>query len=194
MLGGPPPLPPLVVLPFFHGEDFHSIPRPLGRLHLHLVPSLTAQQGFPHRGLLADQALQGILPEGGDNPQGHFPVEKFVEYGHFVKKAHGIPGVCRPNALGGADHPFQVADTAVIAILSLLRAFIFKILTEIAKSPGSLDFLNQLGPQDPGAVVDLLPHFLQINLCQFVIHRNHSLLPKITPERGVAGNGAYPLA
>ena len=38
--------------------------------HLHPVPYLVAQQGLAHRRLLADKALEGVLPQGGDDLDG----------------------------------------------------------------------------------------------------------------------------
>ena len=92
----------------------------------------------------------------------------------FFTLTHGVRRLLYLDDLGGADHPFQIADAAVIAVFRLLGAFIFIILAEIPEGAGGLDLLNELGTQFPDPVVDLLLHFLNVHRRQFIIHTRSS--------------------
>ena len=129
-----------------------------------------AHEGPSHRGLLADEALQGILPQGGDDADGHLLFHHLIVNSHRVKQAHGVRRLLHLNDLGGADHPLQIADAAVVPVFGLLGAFIFVVLAEIPEGPGGLHFLDQLGTQFPDPVVDLLLHFADIDLRQLIVH------------------------
>ena len=130
----------------------------------------------PHGRLLADKAPQCILPQGGH--QRDFAAFPYV----LQEDLHRVIQACRIlvgsvlNDLGGLDHPLQIADTAVVAVFRLLGALVFKVLTEVAKGPGGLHILNELGTQLTHPIVYLLLHFLQVASGQFVVHVVSSLI------------------
>ena len=101
-----------------------------------------AHPGLAHRGFLTDEALQGVLPQRGDDLDGHFLLHHLIEDGDLVEQAHGVIFSLDLDDLGGADHPLQIADAALIAVLGLLRTLIFKILAEVAKGTGGLHLLD----------------------------------------------------
>ena len=154
--------------------------------HVHLDPvaAAPAQHSLPHRGLLADEALQGVLPQGGH--QLDFPGLAGVlhEDFHGVVQARRVgPGMVL-NDPGSFDHPLEIADTAVVAVFFLLGALVLEVFAEIAEGPGGLHVLDELGAQSLDPVVDLLLHFLDVLSGQFVIHdgSSHSCARRRSPS------------
>ena len=143
------------------------------------VAHLMAQQGLSHRGLLADEAFEGVLAEGGDQLDGLFGLLLFQVKGDFVKQGHPVPGGGAVDDHGGLDHVLQIANAAVVAVLLPFGGFVLKIFTEIAKGAGHLDLLNELGAEDLNPVLELFLHFVNVNLGQFVVHDHTPLLYQI---------------
>ena len=64
--------------------------------------------------------FKGVLPQGGDDADYHFLLHHFVIDRHGVEQSHGVRRLLYLDDLGGADHPFQIADAAVIAVFACL--------------------------------------------------------------------------
>ena len=92
-----------------------------------------------------------------------------------------LPGLA-PLALDGVEERrFLAADESARADADLnvkAEAASQDVLPQQPEGPGGLHVLNELGPQHPGAVVDLFPHFLDIHFCQFVMHASCLLSPR----------------
>jgi len=129
-----------------------------------------AQQGLAQGGLLADQAVECVLPHGGDDLIGLLVALVLQIDRHPVVEPHGV-GI-RPvgDDHRGADHVLQKADPAFVAVLLLLGGLVLKVLAQIAEAAGLLDGLQQLGPELDAAVVQFLPHEADILLRQFIVH------------------------
>ena len=161
-----------VVRPFLDGLDHRVIPVTLVDLDVDPVPHPFPQQGLAHGGLLADEAVQRVLTHGGDDLVGLGLAVLLQIDRHPVVEAHRPLRGAVPDNPRGFDHVLQEADAALVAVFLLLGGLVLKILAEIAKPPGLLDRLQQLGPEGDAAVVQLLPHHLDVLLRQFVVHMN----------------------
>ena len=81
----------------------------------------------------------------------------------LVEQPRRIRSGVHRDHFGGADHPLEVANAAVVAVFLLLGAFVFEIFTEVAEGTGGLYVRDKLGAQDPNAVVDFLLHLFDVD-------------------------------
>ena len=179
-----------VVRSLFDGAYLEIVALAAAHIHIDTVAGLSAHNGAAHGGLLADPALQGILPQGGDQLDLSAFAQILHEDLHGVIEPGSISGGPVLDDLGGLDHPLEVADAGVVAVFLLLGALVLEVLAKVAEGPGGLDILDQLGAQLLHPVVDLLLHFLQVGACQFIIHgHSPSIRRQDAPGRREAGPG-----
>ena len=133
-----------------------------------------AHDGLADRGFLADEALEGVLPERRDKFDGLLLVVLLNIDDDLVEKPDLVRPRIRINHLRGLDHALQVPDAAVVAALFLLGRLIFKVFAQIAELARRLHILKNFRPQLQLAIFDLVLHFLNVYSSQFIIHDHPS--------------------
>ena len=88
----------------------------------------------------------------------------------MVEKAHSALSFLHLDDLRRGDHALQVADAALVAVFLLLGDLVLVILAQIAERARRLHIFDELGAQLQTAVVKLRLHFVNVDLCQFVVH------------------------
>ena len=85
-----------------------------------------AQQGLSHRGLLADEALERVLPQRRHEADRLLLVVVRDIDDDLVEQTHHVTGRVVGDDLRRVHHPLQVADAAVVAVFSRLAALYSK--------------------------------------------------------------------
>ena len=124
-----------VILPFFDGADDDVVAVILIDLHGHAVADFMAEHGLANRGFLADEALEGILPERRDQLDGLLLIVLLDVDRHLVKQADLVRVRADVDDLRRFDHALEIADAAVVAVFLAFGRFIFEILAQIAEFP-----------------------------------------------------------
>ena len=179
-----------IVLPLLDAVDADVIALAAAHVHMDAVAHLRAHDGAAHRRFLADKALQGVLPQGGDQLDLPAPAQVLHKNLHRVVQPRRVGGGAVLNDVGGPDHPLEIADAGVVAVFVLLGAFVLEILAEVAEGPRRLHVLDQFGTQHLHTVVDLLLHLLYVAAGQFIIHGH---VPPISPPDVPAPGAVFPV-
>ena len=128
-----------------------------------------AHEGLAHRGFLADEALERILAQGGDELDGLFVTVLILER-YLVKESHAVGFVVALDDHGGLDHVLQVANAAVVAVFLALCGLVLEVLAQVPEGTGDLHLFDELRPQVVDAVLQLRLHLVDVYLGQFVMH------------------------
>jgi len=131
-----------------------------------------AEHGLANRGFLADEALEGILPERRDQLDGLLLIVLLDVDRHLVKQADLVRVRADVDDLRRFDHALEIVDAAVVAVFLAFGRFIFEILAQIAEFPRGFYVLDQLRAQLDAPVFQLFLHLLNVNRRQFVVHKN----------------------
>ena len=104
-----------------------------------------------------------------------------IEYSHLIGAAFGVYNLC------GFNHIAQIPYSAFVFATLALCGVILGIFAQIPEAAGEFDLFQNFGPHYRYAVFKLLLHFVNIDLGQFVIHSNTSILKRPLPffRRGV---------
>ncbi len=154
------------------GRESSSCPFSID-LHVHGLARAVAHDGLADGGLLADEALERVLPQRRHEADRLLLIVVRDIDDHLVEQAHHIAGRVVGDDLRRVHHPLQIADAAVVAVFLALGGLVLEVLAQVAEAARHLDFLDQLRPQLKRAVVDLVFHLLNVDFRQFIIHEKH---------------------
>ena len=157
-------------------------------MHVHLLTGLVAQQGGADGGFVGDLALAGVGLGGAHDLIGGLEAVLGVAHGHGGADVHAAGG---HGALVDDVHVLQLVlqhgDVVFVLRLLVLGGVIFRILAQIAETPGDLQHLGDLQAALALQIIQLLPAlfhfpFSQPNLCHvlyLLVYGPHETRPLI---------------